>query len=99
MQPTPNPQDPVVANFLQGLGQTAMAGGAGQPAFHELAHVNELLRLECCDVLHTSNTLSTVQDPELKQLLQTCAQSGQAHIEALVNWCSAHNVAHAGGVQ
>lgn len=94
-------QDPAVANFLQQQTQppTAYAGGAQPPAAHELAHVSELLRLECCDVMHTESTLRALQDPELTQLLQTCAQKGKAHIKALMDWCNAHNVTHAGGLQ
>lgn len=101
MMQTNSVQDPAVANFLQQQGQvpTAQAGGAQQPAAHELAHVNELLRLECCDVLHTRSTLSTLQDPQLRQLLQTCEQKGMAHIKALMDWCNTHNLTHAGGLQ
>jgi hypothetical protein len=70
-----------------------------QPAPHELLHVNELLRIHSCDVEHTVNTLSTVQDPQLRQLLQTCAQTGRQHIQDLMAWCTAHNVLPQGGMQ
>lgn len=94
-------QDPAVANFLQQQASPGMTVKpiSGEPAAHELIQLSTLIRMESTGVLHAQSSASSAKDPELQQLLQSCAQTGQAHLKALMTWCSAHNVGQTGGLQ
>ena len=46
---------------------------------HEMLILNELIRLESGDVQKTKSMLAMVSDPDLRQQLTACLQTGQAH--------------------
>jgi len=60
---------------------------------HEILQLNELIRMEAMSVQQMQAMLPMISDPELKQLLSTCVQTGKTHANALVDFCKLHNLA------
>ena len=59
---------------------------------HEMLQLNELIRLESGDVQKTKAMLPMISDPDLRQQLNACLQTGQAHVKALVDYCRTHQI-------
>jgi len=63
-----------------------------QLSAHEMLQLNELIRMESMDVQKVQAMLPMIADPELRQQLNTCVQTGRAHVKALVDFCHAHGL-------
>lgn len=59
---------------------------------HETLQLNELIRIEAAEVQRVQAMLPMIADPELKQQLNACLQTGRAHLKALVDYCRSHNM-------
>ena len=59
---------------------------------HEMLLLNELIRLESGDVQKTKSMLAMVSDPDLREQLTACLQTGQAHVRALHDFCRARGL-------
>lgn len=60
---------------------------------HELLQLQELIRMESMGVQQVQAMLPMISDPEFKQLMTTCVETGKAHVNALVDFCKLHNLA------
>lgn len=54
---------------------------------HEKLQLQELFRMETAGVQKAQATLPMVSDPDLRQELETCLQTGRAHLKAMVAFC------------
>lgn len=63
-----------------------------QISVHETLQLNELIRIESMETQKVQAMLPMIGDPDLRQQLNACVQTGQAHVKALVDFCKAHNL-------
>ena len=68
-----------------------MTTGAA-PTVHEKLVLNEVLRTEAADVQKIQAMLPMIGDQELRQLLEGCVATGQAHVRTLMDFCQKYNV-------